>query len=113
MMHENVPWFSLGYRSSRILHLLPARVYYRGVSMGRHAVVFGAAGQLGTELVRELRQRRFTVMAWDRFQVDITDPLAVQDALANCDAEVVFNAAAYNQVDVAEKEPLADRKSVV
>src|ERR1019366_508308 len=35
----------------------------------------------------------------------ITDPAAVQNALANYDAEVVFNAAAYNQVDVAEKEP--------
>ena len=75
--------------------------------MSRRAVVFGAAGQLGTELVRELQHRRFTVKAWDRSQVDITDPVAVQDALANCDAEVVFNAAAYNQVDVAEKEPLA------
>jgi len=75
--------------------------------MSRRAVVFGAAGQLGTELVGELRRRRFTVMAWDRSQVDITDPVAVQDALASSDAEVVFNAAAYNQVDVAEKEPQA------
>src|ERR1039457_722534 len=40
-------------------------------SMSRRAVVFGAAGQLGNELVRELRRRRFTVMAWDRSQVDI------------------------------------------
>src|SRR5271157_2053118 len=80
---------------------------YRGVAMSRRSVVFGAAGQLGTELVRELQHRRFTVKAWDRSQVDITDPMAVQDALANCDAEVVFNAAAYNQVDVAEKEPQA------
>src|ERR1035437_9471070 len=85
----------------------PASVCYRGVSMSRRAVVFGAAGQLGTELVRELQCRRFTVMAWDRSQVDITDPAAVQNALANYDAEVVFNAVAYNQVDVAEKEPQA------
>jgi dTDP-4-dehydrorhamnose reductase len=75
--------------------------------MSRRAVVFGAAGQVGIELVRELRRRRFAVMAWDRSQVDITDPMAVQNALANCDAEVVFNAAAYNQVDVAEQEPQA------
>ena len=75
--------------------------------MSRRAVVFGAAGQLGVELVRELQNRRFHVMAWDRTQVDITDPAAVQNALANYDAEVVFNAAAYNQVDVAEKEPQA------
>jgi dTDP-4-dehydrorhamnose reductase len=75
--------------------------------MSRRAVVFGAAGQLGIELVRELRQRRFAVMSWDRAQVDITDAAAVESALANYDAEVVFNAAAYNQVDVAEKEPQA------
>ena len=75
--------------------------------MSKRAVVFGAAGQLGIELVRELQHRRFTVMAWDRTQVDITDPVAVQNALANYDAEFVFNAAAYNQVDVAEKEPQA------
>jgi dTDP-4-dehydrorhamnose reductase len=75
--------------------------------MSKRAVVFGAAGQLGIELVRELQHRRFSVMAWDRSQVDITDPAAVQNALASYDAEVVFNAAAYNQVDVAEKEPQA------
>jgi len=75
--------------------------------MSRRAVVFGAAGQLGIELVRELQQRRYTVISWDRAQVDITDPTAVENALANYDAEVVFNAAAYNQVDVAEKEPQA------
>ncbi len=59
------------------------------------------------ELVRELQQRRFTVISWDRSQVDITDPAAVENALANYEADVVFNAAAYNQVDVAENEPLA------
>ncbi len=75
--------------------------------MSKRAVVFGAAGQLGIELVRELKQRRFTVASWDRAQVDITDPAAVENALANYDAQVVFNAAAYNQVDVAEKEPQA------
>ena len=82
-------------------------VCYLGLSMSRRAVVFGAAGQLGIELVRELQKRRFGVMSWDRTQVDITDAAAVQKALADFDAEVVFNSAAYNQVDVAEKEPQA------
>ncbi len=44
-------------------------------------------------------------MGWDRAHVDITDAGAVQNALAEFDAEVVFNSAAYNQVDVAETEP--------
>ena len=75
--------------------------------MSRRAVVFGAAGQLGLELVRELRARRYSVTAWERAQVDIADAGAVQNALARDEAEVVFNAAAYNQVDVAEQEPEA------
>jgi dTDP-4-dehydrorhamnose reductase len=75
--------------------------------MSRRAVVFGAGGQLGVELVRELRARRYAVTAWDRAHVDITDTAAVQSALARYEAEVVFNAAAYNQVDVAEQEPQA------
>src|SRR5215831_19692376 len=75
--------------------------------MNRRAVVFGAAGQLGVELVRELRERRYAVLAWERSQVDITDAAAVERALAGYEAEIVFNAAAYNQVDVAEKEPQA------
>src|SRR6185295_1712559 len=75
--------------------------------MSRKAVVFGASGQLGVELVRELERRGYAVTGWERAQVDITDAGAVERALAQSDAEVVFNSAAYNQVDVAEKEPQA------
>ncbi len=75
--------------------------------MIRSAVVFGASGQLGVELVRELKSRRYEVTGWGRRQVDITDSAAVEHALASSSADVVFNAAAYNQVDVAEKEPQA------
>jgi dTDP-4-dehydrorhamnose reductase len=75
--------------------------------MIRTAVVFGASGQLGVELVRELKSRKYEVTGWGRRQVDITDAAAVERALASSGADVVFNAAAYNQVDVAEQEPQA------
>jgi len=75
--------------------------------MSRRAVVFGAVGQLGVELVRELRRRGWSVGAWDRSQADITDAAAIERALAEFDPQLVLNAAAYNQVDVAEKEPQA------
>src|SRR4051794_34739708 len=75
--------------------------------MSRRAVVFGASGQLGIELVRELKARGYAVTGYNRSEVDITDGAAVERALSNADAEVVFNSAAYNQVDVAEKEPQA------
>lgn len=75
--------------------------------MSRRAAVFGASGQLGVELARELEARGYHVSAWDRHHLDITDTAAVEHALARAEAEIVFNSAAYNQVDVAEQEPLA------
>jgi dTDP-4-dehydrorhamnose reductase len=73
----------------------------------KKAVVFGCRGQLGVELVRELASRGYSVQGFDRSAVDITAASDVERALALEDPAAVFNAAAYNQVDVAENEPLA------
>src|SRR5277367_1894301 len=75
--------------------------------MSQKAVVFGSGGQLGVELLRELRERGYTVTGFERVHLDITDPAKVEQALASLDPQVVYNAAAYNQVDVAETEPAA------
>ena len=75
--------------------------------MPQKAVVFGSAGQLGLELVKELHRRGYQVTGWDRSGVDITQGAQVERAVAEVDPALVFNAAAYNQVDVAEKEPQA------
>jgi len=73
----------------------------------KRAVVFGAGGQLGIELVRVFRERGFEVLGFDRVTVDICDAARIEAVIAESDPEVVLNAAAYNQVDVAEKEPQA------
>jgi dTDP-4-dehydrorhamnose reductase len=75
--------------------------------MARKAAVIGSGGQLGMELVRELTRRGFETIGWDRTQLDITDNRRVESVLTPWDPEIVFNAAAYNQVDVAESEPQA------
>ncbi len=75
--------------------------------MMRKAAVIGSAGQLGVELVRELNQRGYQTVGWDRSHLDITDNQQVESVLTPWDPQVVFNAAAYNQVDVAESEPHA------
>jgi dTDP-4-dehydrorhamnose reductase len=75
--------------------------------MSGKAVVFGSGGQLGVELMRELRARKYEVTGFERMNLDITDPARVEEVLSAIDPGVVFNAAAYNQVDVAEKEPAA------
>ena len=75
--------------------------------MSKKAVVFGASGQLGVELCSELRLRGYEVFGYERGKIDVTSAEQVEAALARVDAGFVFNAAAYNQVDVAEQEPRA------
>jgi len=75
--------------------------------MPRRAAVFGSSGQLGLELVRELAGRGYEVTGWERAAVDISDREKVERVLADLDPKLVVNSAAYNQVDVAEKEPQA------
>lgn len=75
--------------------------------MKQTAVVFGAGGQLGVELVRVFAQRGFEVVALERARADIGDAQAVERCLAEVRPQVVLNAAAYNLVDLAEKEPEA------
>jgi dTDP-4-dehydrorhamnose reductase len=75
--------------------------------MARKAVVFGSGGQLGVELLHELRGRGYEVTGFERVHLDITDPTKVEQTLASIDPQFVYNAAAYNQVDVAETEPAA------
>jgi dTDP-4-dehydrorhamnose reductase len=71
----------------------------------KKAVVFGCRGQLGIELVTVLTERGYRVTGLDRTQVDIGDSAQVEQAFAREDPAIVINAAAYNQVDIAEKEP--------
>ncbi len=73
----------------------------------KKAVVFGCRGQLGVELVSELQRRGCQVRGFDRASVDISAAAEVERALAAEDPSLVMNAAAYNQVDVAETEPQA------
>jgi dTDP-4-dehydrorhamnose reductase len=69
------------------------------------ALVVGAAGQLGRELVALLGPD----VAWagDRPGIDVTDGGAVASLLDRVRPDVVFNAAAWNRVDAAEAEPPA------
>lgn len=74
--------------------------------MNSKVIVFGGGGQLGVELCREFERRQWTVVRFDRQALDIADPAKVEEAVAKTDAQVVVNAAAYNQVDIAEREAL-------
>jgi dTDP-4-dehydrorhamnose reductase len=66
-----------------------------------NALVLGANGQLGTQLVRLLGPD--AAVPHDR--LSITDAEGVDALIASRKPEVVFNCAAYNAVDRAESEP--------
>jgi dTDP-4-dehydrorhamnose reductase len=71
------------------------------------AIVFGCEGQLGVELVRQWQGRGGEAIGYRRRDVDITSSEAVEAAVSQADPDFVFNAAAYNKVDIAESEPQA------
>ena len=75
--------------------------------MSNRVVIFGSGGQLGIELKREFTDRGYEARGYDRADVDITDRARVEAAVGEFDPSIVINAAAYNQVDVAENEPQA------
>lgn len=69
-------------------------------------LVVGAAGQLGSAMVRRLSPET-AVVALTRRELDLTDRLAVMTAVARERPDVILNCAAYNAVDMAE-EAVAD-----
>lgn len=68
------------------------------------ALIIGAAGHLGAALVREF-EPRYDVTARAHADLDITDRRAVLAAVESMRPDVILNAAAYNDVDAAERDP--------
>jgi dTDP-4-dehydrorhamnose reductase len=67
-------------------------------------VVLGAGGLLGVELCERIPASRL-VRALDRAECDIADRARVSSVLARTAPTVVINAAAYTDVDGAERNP--------
>jgi dTDP-4-dehydrorhamnose reductase len=65
----------------------------------------GANGQVGWELSNRGGQRGFEVLALDRSDLDITDPVSVSEEVNRSAVSLVVNAAGYTAVDEAESEP--------
>ncbi len=77
-------------------------------------LVFGAAGQVGRELVALAERRGLPVVGVTRSEADIADASRVAALLEDHRPRLVVNAAAYTAVDKAEGDPEgAERGNVV
>ena len=73
------------------------------VKKRRRAAVFGAGGQIGRAMVRALNAAAVETAGFTRAHCDVTDPAAIDAALAGfSEDDIVVNAAAYNDVAGAE-----------
>lgn len=67
------------------------------------ALITGAGGQLGRDLAALLDPE--TTRAYGHAELDITDPAALDRAFEESRPDVVFNCAAFHNVEVCESEP--------
>jgi dTDP-4-dehydrorhamnose reductase len=73
----------------------------------RRALVTGASGMLGSDLVPLLSAAGYEVFARDTRELDITDESAVARTLRDVRPDVLVNCAAFTKVDASETDPLA------
>ncbi len=67
------------------------------------ALITGGGGQLASDLVDLLGPS--DAIAFSHAELDITDPVAVDRVFAEVEPDVVFNCAAFHNVDVCERDP--------
>ncbi|WP_312369288.1 dTDP-4-dehydrorhamnose reductase [Lachnoclostridium sp.] len=67
-------------------------------------VVTGVNGQLGYDVVKELKKQGFTAIGLTRENLDITDENQVMRTIREINPEAVIHCAAYTAVDLAEEE---------
>lgn len=69
-------------------------------------LILGAQGMLGRELAKSFADpENYQLTLWDREELDVTDPEAVEAKVKEIAPEAIINAAAYTAVDKAESEP--------
>lgn len=70
-----------------------------------NVLIIGSHGMLGQELVRIFKNDDdYKVTAWDRKNIDITDEKQVKEKIKKLAPKIIINAAAYNAVDLCEKD---------
>jgi dTDP-4-dehydrorhamnose reductase len=71
----------------------------------RAVAVTGAAGRLGSELVRQLALGGWSVHSWTRAEFNLDDPGPITGRLATDTPDLVIHAAAWTDVDGCARDP--------
>lgn len=67
--------------------------------------ITGANGQVGQAVVDECKKRGIPYRAFNRADLDVTDPKTVKEVFANRSYDCIIHCAAYTAVDAAEDHP--------
>lgn len=71
----------------------------------RKVLIIGSKGMLGQELVQIFKaDKDYKVTAWDYDKIDITDEAQVKEKVLKLAPQIIINSAAYNAVDLCEKD---------
>lgn len=71
----------------------------------KKVLIIGSKGMLGQELVNIFKSDKdYKVTAWDFDKIDITDESQVKEKITKLNPEIIINSAAYNAVDLCEKD---------
>ena len=66
-------------------------------------LVTGVKGQLGHDIVNECAKRGIETVGVDIEEMDITDPVSVENVITNAKVDAVIHCAAWTAVDAAEE----------
>ena len=77
---------------------------------GRIILVFGKDGQLGISLQKLFRHLKISAIFLGREQCDLSQEESILQNLKEYQPQIILNAAAYTQVDLAEQEPDLSQK---
>lgn len=78
-----------------------------------NVLVTGVKGQLGHDVVNELRKRNHTAIGVDIEDMDITDSASVDRVIKSANPDAVIHCAAWTAVDAAEDEDKKEKVHLV
>lgn len=105
-----LPTYNQAYVVLNLLTLASLQ-YQKGVNM--KVLVTGVKGQLGFDVVNELKEKNIEAVGVDIEEMDITDKASVDKVIKEVNPDAVIHCAAWTAVDAAEDEDKQEKVKLV